>query len=52
MGLFGKKGEVTAVEKTDEVILKEELDSEVEKLQIEFRAKQEKISEHEKNYSR
>ena len=48
MGLFGKKGEVTAVEKTDEVILKEELGSEVEKLQIEFRAKQEKIGEHEK----
>ncbi len=52
MGLFGKKEEVvtgeTAGDKSDESILKDELEGEVEKLQKEFRAKQEEIREHEK----
>ena len=52
MGLFGKKEdtvrEVTAIEKSEEVILKEELEDEVARLQNEFRVKQEGISEHEK----
>ncbi len=52
MGLFGKKeetsGEVTAVEKSDEIVLKDELEGEVEKLQKEFRVKHEEIKEHEK----
>ena len=52
MGLFGKKeetsGRVTTVEKSDEVILKDELEGEVEKLQNEFRVKHEEIKEHEK----
>ena len=55
MGLFGKKEEaiigVTSVEKSDESILKDELEGEVEKLQKEFRAKQEEIKvSMKKNY--
>lgn len=52
MGLFGKKKEIveepTVIEKTEEDILKEELQEEVENLQKEFRSKQEEISEQEK----
>jgi hypothetical protein len=40
--LFGKKEEAS-IEKSEEVILKEELETEVEKLQIEFRKKQGEI---------
>lgn len=51
MGLFGKKEEeikkINAVEKSEEIILKEELEAEVEKLQKEFRAKNEEIKENE-----
>ena len=47
MGLFGKKEEVT-IEKSDETILQEELETEVGKLQNEFRAKKGEIIEHEK----
>ena len=42
MGFFGKKKEVE-IEKNDESILKEELETEVENLQNEFRIKQEEI---------
>ncbi len=52
MGLFGKKEEVVEkvipIEKSEEAVLREELENEVEKLQKEFRAKQEEISEQEK----
>ncbi len=44
MGFFGKKKEVE-IEKNDESILKEELKTEVESLQNEFRIKQEEMSE-------
>jgi chromosome segregation ATPase len=44
MGFFGKKKEVE-IEKNDESILKEELKTEVESLQNEFRTKQEEMSE-------
>ena len=51
MGLFGKKKEefeeIITDEKSEEIILKEELEVEVEKLQKEFRAKQEEIKENE-----
>jgi len=47
MGLFGKKEEVT-IEKSDETILQEELETEVGQLQNEFRKKQGEIIEHEK----
>jgi len=43
MGFFGKKKEVK-IEKNDESILKEELETEVEGLQNEFRVKQEEIT--------
>jgi uncharacterized coiled-coil DUF342 family protein len=44
MGFFGKKKtEETADEKNEETILKEELEGEVEKLQKEFREKQEEL---------
>jgi chromosome segregation ATPase len=52
MGLFGNKKESMeeiTIEKSEEVILKEELEAEVEKLQNEFRAKTEEIKEHGKN---
>ena len=39
MGFFGKKKEVE-IEKNDESVLKEELETEVESLQNEFRTKQ------------
>ena len=42
MGFFGKKKEVE-IEKNDESVLKEELETEVESLQNEFRTKQEEI---------
>ena len=42
MGFFGKKKEIE-IEKNDESILKEELETEVESLQNEFRTKQEEI---------
>ena len=52
MGLFGKDketvGEVSTIEKSDEAILKDEMEGEVENLQKEFRAKQEEIKENEK----
>ena len=51
MGLFGNKKESMeeiAIEKSEEIILKEELETEVEKLQNEFRAKTEEVKEHEK----
>ncbi len=44
MGFFGKKKEIE-IEKNDESILKEELKTEVESLQNEFRTKQEEMSE-------
>jgi len=44
MGFFGKKKEVE-IEKNDESILKDELKTEVESLQNEFRTKQEEMSE-------
>src|SRR3989338_5580963 len=46
MGLFGKKKEQTeerVYEKSEELVLKEALETEVEKLQKEFRIKQEEI---------
>ena len=43
MGFFGKKKEVE-IEENDESILKEELETEVESLQNEFRIKQEEIT--------
>ncbi|MHA7734388.1 DNA repair protein [Nitrosopumilus sp. S6] len=43
MGLFGKK-EDTVSENSDEYILKEELETEVENLQNEFRAKQDELN--------
>ena len=43
MGFFGKKKEVK-IEKNDESMLKEELETEVEGLQNEFRVKQEEIT--------
>ena len=46
MGLFGKKKEQadeTASEKSEELILKEALETEVENLQKEFRIKQEEV---------
>ena len=42
MGFFGKKKEVE-IKKDDKLVLKEELETEVESLQNEFRAKQEEI---------
>ena len=42
MGFFGKKKEVE-IEKNNELVLKEELETEVESLQNEFRTKQEEI---------
>ena len=42
MGFFGKKKEVE-IEKNNESILKEELETEVESLQNEFTTKQEEI---------
>lgn len=47
MGLFGKKEETT-IEKSDETILQEELETEVGELQNEFRKKQGEIIEYEK----
>jgi len=44
MGFFGKKKEAK-IERNDESILKEELETEVESLQNEFRAKQEEMTE-------
>jgi len=43
MGFFGKKKE-TEIEKNNESVLKEELETEVESLQNEFRVKQEEIT--------
>ena len=43
MGFFGKKKEVE-IEENNESILKEELETEVESLQNEFRVKQEEIT--------
>ena len=44
MGFFGKKKiEEPAPEKNEEAVLKEELEGEVEKLQKEFRGKQEEL---------
>jgi uncharacterized Zn finger protein len=43
MGFFGKKKEAK-IEKNDESILKEELETEVESLQNEFRTKQEEMT--------
>ena len=51
MGLFGKKKEeiieTATDEKSEEIILKEELEEEVEKLQKDFRTKQKEIKENE-----
>jgi len=51
MGLFGKKKEgieeTSPFEKSDEILLKEELETEVEKLQKEFRTKQYETRENE-----
>ena len=46
--LFGKKHETNTIEKSEEEILKEGLEEEVEKLQNRFRAQQEEIEESEK----
>ena len=43
MGLFGKKKEETISEKSEEYVLKEELETEVENIQREFRVKQEEL---------
>ena len=43
MGFFSKKKEIKN-ENSDELILKEELETEVGKLQTEFRTKQEEIT--------
>ena len=43
MGFFGKKKEIE-IKENDESILKEELDTEVEQLQNEFRTKQTEIT--------
>ena len=54
MGLFGKKQgveEPATIEKSEEVILKEELEEEVENLQKEYRIKQEDIKKMSKNYN-
>ena len=46
MGLFGKKKvEETISEKSEEYVLKEELETEVESIQNEFRAKQEELDD-------
>ena len=45
MGLFGKKKEEIISEKSEEYVLKEELETEVEKIQNEFRTKQEELNE-------
>lgn len=45
MGFFGKKKEETISEKSEEYVLKEELETEVEDIQNKFRAKQEELDE-------
>jgi len=45
MGLFGKKKEETISEKSEEYVLKEDLEAEVETIQNEFRTKQEELDE-------
>ncbi len=45
MGLFGKREEVIS-DKSEEYVLKEELETEVENIQKEFRTKQDELNEH------
>ena len=45
MGLFGKKKDETISENSEEYVLKEELETEVENIQNEFRTKQEELNE-------
>ena len=45
MGLFGKKKEETVSEKSEEYVLKEDIETEVETIQNEFRTKQEELNE-------
>lgn len=45
MGFFGKKDEETISEKSEEYVLKEELETEVENIQNEFRTKQGELDE-------
>lgn len=45
MGFFGKKNEETISKKSEEYVLKEELETEVENIQNEFRTKQGKLDE-------